>query len=290
MLSNATDFPPFLPILISSFSISPLRSLLHLSVAQLCSSSQFASRCRSVLLDFTVGGVYCVRNWNAACRWSCRSSFFAGWFHRREVAARSVELMAPLKFVLLLSLIFLFVLLFPLPPPLAYYNFVLSDSDFATNHAGALDTSAQASVSVAIILLGLCVFNLGHFIHLISHPVISGFTSGAAMSIGLSQLKNAFGFIVSTVPQQGQVGYEHNYLVMDWFAKNFNAVFPVVPSTSKDFAKIGMSYTNPYAIKICFGLFIPLVIIMYIKSSIKSTPARKRSWIFRFATLFTSLL
>lgn len=37
-------------------------------------------------------------------------------------------------------------------------------------------------------------------------PVMSGFTTGAAMSIGLSQIKNAFGFLPplpKTVPQQG---------------------------------------------------------------------------------------
>lgn len=36
--------------------------------------------------------------------------------------------------------------------------------------------------------------------------VMSGFTTGAAMSIGLSQVKNAFGFQAqSTIPQQGEI-------------------------------------------------------------------------------------
>ena len=38
------------------------------------------------------------------------------------------------------------------------------------------------------------ILNLGNFINFISHPVMSGFTTGAAMSIGLSQVNNAFGF------------------------------------------------------------------------------------------------
>ena len=39
-----------------------------------------------------------------------------------------------------------------------------------------------------------------------SHTVMSGFTTGAAMSIGLSQIKNAFGFYIpkgGIIPQQG---------------------------------------------------------------------------------------
>ena len=44
----------------------------------------------------------------------------------------------------------------------------------------------------------------------------SGFTTAAAMYIGLSQLKNGFGFNVA-VPQTGQTGYDYNYQVMQWY-------------------------------------------------------------------------
>jgi hypothetical protein len=97
--------------------------------------------------------------------------------------------------------------------------------DYATNTLGAVDTAAQASFNVGILMTimgthqpGHClaptvaqphttllpaprirtvptgILNLGNFINFISHPVMSGFTTGAAMSIGLSQVNNAFGF------------------------------------------------------------------------------------------------
>lgn len=75
--------------------------------------------------------------------------------------------------------------------------------DFATNPDGAANMAAQLAFAVGITLIILSFFNLGNFIRYISHPVMSGFTSGAACTIGLSQLKNAFGFSNSGVPQQG---------------------------------------------------------------------------------------
>jgi MFS superfamily sulfate permease-like transporter len=46
--------------------------------------------------------------------------------------------------------------------------------------------------------------NLGNFIRFISHPVMSGFTTGAAMTIGLNQISPAFGFGSSVVPSGAQ--------------------------------------------------------------------------------------
>jgi MFS superfamily sulfate permease-like transporter len=102
--------------------------------------------------------------------------------------------------------------------------------DYATNPLGAIDTAAQASFNVGILMtvmgksthaarpwaptwpfwpppclnhpvarprirtVSTGILNLGNFINFISHPVMSGFTTGAAMSIGLSQVNNAFGF------------------------------------------------------------------------------------------------
>ena len=160
--------------------------------------------------------------------------------------------------------------------------------EYATDPEAAVDTAAQASICVGIILIGLGLLNLGHFIHFISHPVMSGFTSGAAMSIGLSQLKSAFGFLPKETPQTGQDGYEFNYLVMTWFRENFNGVFKLDPTEAKYAEYNGKKYINHYAIKICFGLFIPLIFIQILKVNIVATPARKKSWLFRLWTLFTS--
>ncbi|RMG55818.1 MAG: solute carrier 26 family protein [Bacteroidetes bacterium] len=46
---------------------------------------------------------------------------------------------------------------------------------------------------VGLIQLGLGVFRLGFLVNFLSHPVISGFTSAAALIIGLSQLKHLLG-------------------------------------------------------------------------------------------------
>ena len=45
--------------------------------------------------------------------------------------------------------------------------------------------AAEAAICVAIILTVLSILNLGSLIHYISHPVMSGFTTGAAMIIGM---------------------------------------------------------------------------------------------------------
>lgn len=49
------------------------------------------------------------------------------------------------------------------------------------------------SLMVGLIQLGLGFFRLGFLVNLLSHPVVSGFTSAAALIIGLSQLKHLLG-------------------------------------------------------------------------------------------------
>lgn len=93
------------------------------------------------------------------------------------------------------------------------------------NLNGALDVAAQVAFGVSTILLVMSVFNCGSLIAYISHPVMSGFTTGIAMNIGLTQLKSAFGFTCS-VPQMGQVNYDYNYSVMQWFIQNWNGQYP----------------------------------------------------------------
>jgi hypothetical protein len=70
----------------------------------------------------------------------------------------------------------------------------------------------------------------------------SGFTTAAAMTIGVSQIKNAFGFI-SSIPQAGQklngIYYEYNYQVFEWFTKHWN-----------DHDIAFRSYRNPIAMRV----------------------------------------
>lgn len=77
--------------------------------------------------------------------------------------------------------------------------------DYSTNPTDAANCAAQLALSVGVTLMILSLLNTGNFIRYVSHPVMSGFTSGAACTIGLSQLKNAFGFSNSGVPQQGNL-------------------------------------------------------------------------------------
>lgn len=60
----------------------------------------------------------------------------------------------------------------------------------------SLAISTALIAGVIQIILGS--FRLGFLINFLSHPVISGFTSAAAVIIGLSQLKNLLGFNISS--------------------------------------------------------------------------------------------
>ena len=111
----------------------------------------------------------------------------------------------------------------------------------------AIDTAAQASLSVGVILTVLSLLNCGALIQLISKPVIVGFTTGAAMTIGLSQLKDALGITFATVPQPGSPGYDYNYELMEWYVNQW--------SDTNTFSTGGVTYTyntfrNPYAIAV----------------------------------------
>ena len=132
--------------------------------------------------------------------------------------------------------------------------------DYATNTIAAVDTAAQAAFNVGILMTVMGILNLGSFIHFISHPVMSGFTTGAAMSIGLSQLNNAFGFSSSTAPyaapKQGQPGYEYNYKVMQWIITYFNEKYNFQKSNKSAALYNGKTLTNPYAMKVQYKLLL----------------------------------
>jgi MFS superfamily sulfate permease-like transporter len=56
-----------------------------------------------------------------------------------------------------------------------------------------LETAVQVTVFVGFLYLGVGLLRLGFLANFLSHSVISGFTTGAAMIIGLSQLKYMLG-------------------------------------------------------------------------------------------------
>ena len=55
----------------------------------------------------------------------------------------------------------------------------------------------QISMIVGLLYLAIGVFRLGFLANFLSHSVISGFTTGAALLIGLSQLKFFFGISIA---------------------------------------------------------------------------------------------
>jgi hypothetical protein len=101
----------------------------------------------------------------------------------------------------------------------------------------AVDTCAQAAFCSGIIICVCGILNLGNMINFMSHPVMSGFTTGAACTIGLTQMKSAFGLTVPP-PQVGR-DVEYNYEVVQWYIDNFNGV-----------DQHGYAYVNPYAVKV----------------------------------------
>jgi MFS superfamily sulfate permease-like transporter len=116
------------------------------------------------------------------------------------------------------------------------------DVDYNEDYDLALDTAAQAALCVGIIITILGFLNLGHLIHFIAYPVMSGFTTGAAFTIGLTQLRSAVGFCL--VPPSAGGDVEYNYEVMEWWKDNWDYITP--PN------KKGISYQcrNHHAVKV----------------------------------------
>eukprot|EP01035_Chromulina_nebulosa_P028440 gene28440-37541_t len=165
--------------------------------------------------------------------------------------------------------------------------------DYTTNPQDAVDFTGEAALAVGTIFAVLSLFNLGELITYISHPVMSGFTTAAAMYIGLSQLGQGFGFTV-TVPQTGQTGYEYNYELMRWFVNNWSGTYtkataPEVTKTNP-ISAVGMSYQNYFSVEICFGLFLPLLFVQMIRNTFQPNPERQKSVLFNIWQIVSSLL
>ena len=146
----------------------------------------------------------------------------------------------------------------------------------------AVDFAGQVSLCCGIILILMSLLNLGNFIRFISHPVMSGFTTAAAMLIGMNQLKGAFGFKTASgyYPQVGDGIIHYNYEVMKWVLEHFNDTYSAADGSGYT-AVVGKSIRNPYSMMICFGLYIPLIINQTMKKRFKPTRERKAWWVYR---------
>lgn len=71
-------------------------------------------------------------------------------------------------------------------------------------------------------LLALGLARLGFLVNFISHPVIIGFTSAAALLIGLSQLKHLLGF---NIPREEAGLYLPFYIWQHWAEINWSSVY-----------------------------------------------------------------
>jgi len=146
----------------------------------------------------------------------------------------------------------------------------------------ALDIAAQCSFCVGLLLCIMSLLNMGQFIRLIPHSVMTAFTTGAAMLIGISQLKTAFGFATS-VPKVGvDDDVTANWQVMRWFLNNFDGRF-------NDDENGTHLYRNPYAIAVCICVYLPLITLYYLKRNIKGTKERKKTIWFQSWVMFNNV-
>ena len=150
----------------------------------------------------------------------------------------------------------------------------------------SVDLASQLCLGMGIILILMGILNLGSFIRFLSHPVISGFTSAAACLIGLSQVKSAFNF--SGVPQVGDTsskGVEYQYQQMQWYINNWNGQYAV-----KGYSVKTINQVNQYAVALCFGVYVPLIVINQIKQNLKFTAEQKKTIIYQCWQFFTCIL
>jgi SulP family sulfate permease len=73
---------------------------------------------------------------------------------------------------------------------------------------------------IGLIQFGMGILRFGFFVNFLSHPVINGFTSAAAIIIGLSQIKHLFGIELprSEYVQDIMVSIFHNIGTLNWTA------------------------------------------------------------------------
>ena len=167
---------------------------------------------------------------------------------------------------------------------------IKGDSDIIEQ---TMDIAAQASLQCGIILACMGLLNMGYLMNLVSGSVLRGFTTGAALCAGLSQLPGAVGMqsgkFFSQVPKLGQIGYEYNYQVMAWFVRiwfkplDSKEIYQYQNDNQKDKFDymVGWNRFNPYAVKLFCGVYIPLIILQVFKDNLKITDQLKNTLWYR---------
>lgn len=80
---------------------------------------------------------------------------------------------------------------------------------------------AVATVMAGIMLVLMGVFKLGTIIRFIPYPIVVGFTSGIALTIFTTQIKDLFGLSMDKVPADfisKWIAYFHSFSTTNWFA------------------------------------------------------------------------
>ncbi len=80
---------------------------------------------------------------------------------------------------------------------------------------------AIATVMAGIILLLMGIFKLGTIIRFIPYPIVVGFTSGIALTIFTTQIKDLFGLTMESVPADflsKWAAYFHSFGTVNWLA------------------------------------------------------------------------
>ena len=76
------------------------------------------------------------------------------------------------------------------------------------------------------------------------------------------------------------------------FVDNWSGIYTQenAPKVPHGGSAVGMPYQNYFAIYICFGLFVPLVIVQMLRNSFQPTPERQKSVLFNVWQIASSLL
>ncbi|PKR80925.1 sodium-independent anion transporter [Brumimicrobium salinarum] len=107
---------------------------------------------------------------------------------------------------------------------------------------------------IGLIQFGMGILRFGFFVNFLSHPVINGFTSAAAIIIGLSQIKHLFGIELprSEYLQDIMVNIYHNISGINWTAFGIGIAGIIIIKFGK---KIHKSLPTPL-LAVVFGILI----------------------------------
>ncbi len=106
--------------------------------------------------------------------------------------------------------------------PVAMVSLLVASGIAALEPASTSETLALAitlALLVGLIQLAMGIFRVGFLVNFLSHPVLSGFTSAAALVIGFSQLKSLLGF---NIPRT-----EHFHELILYALENISQTNPV---------------------------------------------------------------